>query len=136
MAASCPATSGATRTSVVRTTPTIGGGSGRQSKYAPMPAASTMIPSAMKVADLRLRMHAPPLGDKRGNHRKREVGDGKNPKAAPVVQHLPQARTQLIDAHEAVDRQVRRKYVAHGLHRLGNCLARPGKAGQEKLRDT
>ena len=39
MAASWPPTSGATRISVARTTPTIGGaGSGRHSKYPPTPA--------------------------------------------------------------------------------------------------
>ena len=47
IAASWPPTSGATRTSVVRTTPTIGGvGSGRDSQYPPAPAATTMRPSA------------------------------------------------------------------------------------------
>ena len=77
MAASWPPTSGATRTSVVRTMPTTGGGgSGRHRKYPPTPAAITMPPSAMMREALRLAMHLPPLGESCGNHREREIDDG------------------------------------------------------------
>src|SRR5215475_1756062 len=135
MAASWPLTSGATRTSVVRTTPTTGGdGWERQSRYPPTPAAITTTPSAIMRVGRRLGMHAPPPDEKRGNHREREVDHGKCPEAAPIARHFPQAGAQLIDAHEAVDGEVRRKYGACGPHGPGDCLARPGKAGQEKLR--
>src|SRR5262245_64387278 len=135
MAASWPLTSGATRTSVVRTTPTIdGGGSGRKSRYPPTPAAITTTPSAIMCAGRRLAMRLPPPDEKRGNHREREVDHGKCPEAAPIARHFPQAGAQLIDAHDAVDREVRRKYGACGPHGPGDRFARPGKAGQEKLR--
>src|SRR5215831_2755746 len=93
-----------------------------------------MTPSATMRVGLRLGMRAPPLDEKRGNYRKHEVDSGKGPEAAPIKRHFPQAGAQLIDAHHAVDREVRRKYGACGPHGPGDCLARPGKAGQEKLR--
>ena len=58
----------------------------------------------------------------------------KDPQPAPVARHLPQARAQLVDADDAVDREIRREDVADGLHRLGDRFARPGEAGQEELR--
>ena len=70
MAASWPPTSGATRTSVARTMPTMGAAvPGRHSTYPTAPAATSISPSAMIRADLRLAMLAPPLDDKRGHHR-------------------------------------------------------------------
>src|SRR5262245_32707571 len=135
MAASWPLTSGATRTSVVRTTPTTGGdGSVRQSRYPPRPAAIMTTPSAMMRAGLRLAMQLPPLDEERRKHREREVNHGKSPEAAPIARHLPQAGAQLIDAHDAVDREIRGKYGACGPHRPGDRFARPGKACHEKLR--
>ena len=47
---------------------------------------------------------------------------------------LSQARAELVDADETVDREIRREYVSRGKHRLGDRLARPGKTGQEQLR--
>src|SRR5262245_52866429 len=92
-----------------------------------------MTPSATMRVGLRLGMRAPPLDEKRGNHRKHEVDSGKGPEAAPVMRHLPQAGAQLIDADEAVDGEVRGEYGARGKHGLGDRFARPGKAGQEEL---
>src|SRR5262245_39049314 len=135
MLASWPLTSGATRISVVRTTPTIDGGvSGRKSRYPPTPAAITTMPSAVMVADPRLAMQLPPLDEKRGNHRKHEVDSGKGPEAEPVMRHLPQAGAQLIDSDEALDGEVRGEYGARGKHGHGDRFARPRKAGHEELR--
>src|SRR6516162_4272265 len=135
MAASWPPTSGATRTSVVRTTPTIGAaGSGRQRKYALTPTTARMMPNPMMRAGLRLAMYPPPSDDKRGYHREREIEGGQAPEAAPVVGHLLQAGAQLVDADDAVDREIRREYVAVGQNGIGDRFTRPGKAGHEKLR--
>ena len=77
MVASWPPTSGATRTSVARTMPTMGALlAGCHSTYPTAPAATSSNPSAMIPADLRLAMPAPPLDDKRGYHREREIDDG------------------------------------------------------------
>src|SRR5262249_30101038 len=70
-----------------------------------------MTQSATMRAGLRLGMRAPPLDEKRGNYRKHEVDSGKGPEAAPITRHFPQAGAQLIDAHHAVDREVRRNMV-------------------------
>src|SRR5262245_64392387 len=135
MAASRPPTSGATRTSVVRTTPTIGAAaSDRHRTYPPAPAATRTRPSAMMAGALRLAMAAPPLDDERRQHRQRKISSGEQPQAAPVVRHLPEARAELVDAHHAVDRKIRREDGAGGEQRLGDCFARPGEPGQEKLR--
>src|SRR5262245_41944792 len=135
MAASWPPTSGAMRTSVARTTPTMGAvASRRHKKYPPAPTAMTNRPSAMIPANLRLTMGLPPLDQKRGDHRECEVDDGKSPQAAPVVSHLTKACAQLADANDAIDREIRRKYVTRSRHRRWDCFARPGKARHEKLR--
>ena len=70
----------------------------------------------------------------RRNRSEREIDNGLGPEAAPVARHLPQGCAQLINAHHAVDGQIRREYVARGEDRLGDCFARPGKARQEELR--
>src|SRR5690349_20885368 len=107
------------RTSVVRTTPTIGGvDSGRDSQYPPTPAATTMSPSATMRVEVRLAMHLPSLHQKRGYHREREIDDREAPEPAPIANHLPQGSAQLINSNDAVDRKIRREDVAHRLHRL------------------
>src|SRR5260370_42502137 len=88
---------------------TEGGGPEPQRKYPPTPAATMRTPSAMMRAGLRLTMHLPPLDDKRGNHRKREVDEGKDPETAPIARHLPQARAQLVDTEHAVDGEIARE---------------------------
>src|SRR5215475_4337528 len=134
MAASWPPTSGATRTSVVRTTPTMGEGAARRHRtYPPTPAAMRIRPSAMPTA-ARLAMRSPPLGERCGNHREREIDDGQAPQTAPVEDHLTKTCAQLADADDAVDRKIRREYVTRSGHRRWDCFARPGKARHEKLR--
>src|SRR5262249_2743197 len=93
-----------------------------------------MRPSAIKPADLRLAVGLPPLDEKRGNHREREVDDGLSPQSAPVVRPLPEAGAELIDANHPVDGVIRREYVAASKHGFWDCFARPGKARQEELR--
>src|SRR5262249_46382713 len=97
-----------------------GPGAGRKRKGPRRPAATTMTPSATMRAGLRLGMRAPPLDEKRGNHRKHEVDSGKGPEAAPVMRHLPQAGAQLIDADEAVDGEVRAR-LRHWRAISANC---------------
>jgi len=50
------------------------------------------------------------------------------------MRNLGETRAELVDAHEAVDREIRGEDGSGGLHRLGYPLARPGEAGQEQLR--
>src|SRR6516165_3353906 len=134
MAASWPPTSGATRTSVARTIPTMGETSARRHRtYPPTPAATRMRPSAMPTA-ARLATRPPPHDERCGNHREREIDDGQAPQAAPVVHHLTKACAQLADTDDAVDGEIRREYVPHSRHRRRDCFARPGKARHEKLR--
>src|SRR5262245_66213978 len=134
MDASWPPTSGATRTSVVRTTPTMGEASARRhSTYPATPAATRMRPSAMPTA-ARLAMRSPPLDERCGNHREREIDDGQAQQAAPVVHHLTKACDQLADADDAVDREIRREYVNRGRLRRWDCYARPGKDSRIRTR--
>src|SRR5262249_51542831 len=105
MAASCPPTSGATRTSVARTTPTSDAGStGGHSRYPPTPAAARRRPSTMMREWPWLAMRVPPFGEMRRNDCEREVADGEEPEASPGVRHVPEIRAQLANADDAVDR--------------------------------
>src|SRR5260370_4796250 len=81
---------------------TEGGGPEPQRKYPPTPAATMRTPSAMMRAGLRLTMHLPPLDDKRGNQRKREVDEAKDPETAPIARQLPHARPQQVEPDRAV----------------------------------
>src|SRR5258708_7258363 len=113
MAASWPPTSGATRISVMRTTPTMGGlAAERDSRYPPSPAARS--PSRPRTPTGRLAMGPPPLHEVRGHCRQREVDDRQDPETPPVPRHLPRACAQLADAHESVDGEIRRKDIADG----------------------
>src|SRR5919201_2341283 len=120
MAVSWPPTSGAARTSVARTTPTLGETSAEPHKrYPPRPAATRTSPSAMIPFPARLTMRAPPLDQRCGHHRKREIDDGESPQTAPVVRHLPEGCAELVDADESIDREIRWKYVTRLQHRRG-----------------
>src|SRR5258708_28801631 len=91
------------------------------------------------VARTRVRwlgMGAPPLDQSCRHHRKCEINKRKDPQPAPVTRHLPEARAQLVDAHDAVDREIRGKDRPEVLHRLGYSLPRPRKAGPEEPRPT
>src|SRR5262245_17513191 len=118
----------------MRTTPTIGRAASERhgSTYPPRPAATRISPVAM-ITGL-LAMGLPPLQEKRGHDREREIDDCQNPQTPPVPRHLPQARAQLVDAHESVDRKVGGEDITNGLHPLRDRFAWPGKAGQEQLR--
>src|SRR5262245_25125821 len=134
IAASWPPTSGATRISVVRTTPTMGStASDRHNAYAPAPAAMRLTPTAMMAMRV-LGMCPSPLDHERGHHCEREIDGRQDPKAAPGARHLPQACAELIDADDTVDGEIGWKYVARGKDVRGDCFARPGKTGQEQLR--
>src|SRR5262245_38379533 len=136
MAASWPPTSGATRISVVRTTPTSGaGGAECHRSYAPMPATARLKPSAI-VRMCFLAMRRPPFDERGRYHGEREIDHGKGAEPTPVVHHLPQARAQLVDADDAVDRKIGREDRARGEDGPRDRFARPGKAGHEELRQT
>src|SRR5262245_10580223 len=133
MLASWPLTSGATRISVTRTTPTMGVSALEgHSAYPPAPAATSTMATAMMVAGF-LAMRLPPLDEECRDHGEREIDDRQSPQTTPVARHLPQAGTELVDAHYPVDREIRREDIADRLRPFGNRLARPGKSGQEKL---
>src|SRR5262245_27993247 len=112
MAASWPPTSGATRISVTRTTPTMGVlALDGQSAYPPMPAAMSTKAAAMMVARF-LAMRLPPLDDERGHHCEHEIDRRHDPQTAPVARHVPQAGAELVDARYPVDCEIRRKNMA------------------------
>src|SRR5580700_4292607 len=101
----------------MRTTPAIGGsGTGRQMKYAPAPAATGSRAGVTLRRSLWLAMRVPPLGDRGRYHREGEVDPGEEPQPSPRMHYLPQARAELADPDEAVDGEVRREDVAHGLN--------------------
>src|SRR3954447_1135738 len=76
----------------------------------------------------------PPCNEMRRDRSQDEITERQSPEPAPVLRHLPQARPQLADAHDAVDREIRRKDVARRLHRGRDGLTRPRKAGEKELR--
>src|SRR5580704_764063 len=86
------------------------------------------------AARLVLRMSLSSLDGKRRDHGEREIGQSQTPQSEPVMRDLPDAGTQLVDAHEAVNREVGGEKPAEREGDLGYRLAWPGKAGHEKLR--
>src|SRR5262245_14294650 len=117
----------------MRTTPTRGGvRSERHSISTARPPAARAKPTAI-ITGL-LAMGLPPLQEERGRHSKSEIDDCQNPQTPPVSCHLPQARSQLVDTHESVDREKGGEDITDGLHWLGDRFARPGKTRQEQLR--
>src|SRR5215468_9547544 len=107
MAASCPPTSGASRISVARTTPTTDAACpGGHRRYPPAPAAARRGPSAMIRGCPALAICVPPFGQMRRNDCEHEVADGEEPEASPGVRYVPDIRPQLVDADDAVDRQI------------------------------
>src|SRR5215813_876915 len=105
MAASWPPTSGATRISVARTTPTTEAAcTGGHRRYPPTPAAARRRPSTMMRGWPWLAICVPPFGQARRNDCEREVADGEEPKASPGVRHVPEIRAQLANPDDAVDR--------------------------------
>src|SRR4051812_17393580 len=134
MVASWPPTSGATRISVVRTTPAmVGGGSGRKRRYPPTPAA-TRTPLSTTIRLRASAMGAPPLDQGCRHDGEHEVDERKDPQPKPVTRNLPQACAQLVDADDAVDREIGGEDGPDGQHRLGDPFIGPGEAGQEELR--
>src|SRR5262249_34361618 len=79
MAASWPPTSGATRISVTRTTPTRGGSAwGGHSAYPAVPAATRTKATAMMIVRF-LAMRLPPLDETCRHHREHEIDGGQDP---------------------------------------------------------
>src|SRR5262249_51074255 len=74
------------------------------------------------------------LDDMRPDDGEREVDDGQEPQSAPILCHLGKARTQLIDADDAVDRELDREDMAGDEHCMRDRFARPGEPCEEELR--
>src|SRR5262245_66676581 len=129
MLASWPPTSGATRTSVARTTPLISPDGPERHRYQVAPAAMSSRPSTMILG-----MPMPPCGERRRYQREREIDDDQQPEPAPGMRDLEEARAELVDAHDAVDREIGGEHITRGEHRRGDRLARTGKTGQTELR--
>src|SRR6266487_2021097 len=68
------------------------------------------------------------------DQREREIAQRQTPQSEPVMPDLPDTGTELIDAHEAVNRGVGREYPTQRDGRVGDCFARLCEAGGEKLR--
>src|SRR3981081_1674498 len=86
------------------------------------------------TARLALRMSLSFLDGKRRDHGEREIGQGQTPQSEPIMRDLPDAGTQLVDAHEAINREVGGKNPTQRAGRVGDCFPRPCEAGGEKLR--
>src|SRR5262249_29226643 len=129
MAAGCPPTSGATRISVPRTTPTMGASALDGHSAYPPAATSTRMPAAMIARFLAMRL--PPLDDERGHHCEPEIDGRHDRETTPVARHVPQAGAELVDARDPVDGEIRRKDMAEGPHPLAGDRARPGARGYQ-----
>src|SRR5260221_11505021 len=97
------------------------------------PATSTSGIANM-AARLALRMSPSSLDGKRRDHSEREIGQRQTPQSEPVMRDLPDAGTELVDAHEAVNRGVGGEQPTQGEGRIGGCVARPCEACGEELR--
>src|SRR6202049_527245 len=89
---------------------------------------------ATMAARLVLRMSLSSLDGKRRDHSEREIGQGQTPQSEPIMRDLPDAGTQLIDAHDAINGGVGGENPTQRDARLRDCFVRPCEAGGEKLR--
>src|SRR5262249_51168379 len=74
------------------------------------------------------------LDDIRGRDGQREIDHGQEPEPAPILRDFGEACTQLIDADDAVDRELDREDMAGDEHCMRNRFARPGEPCEEELR--
>src|SRR6202051_1407310 len=86
------------------------------------------------AARLALRMSLSSLDGKRRDHGEREIGQGQTPQSEPIMRDLPDAGTQLVDSHKAINREVGGENPAQRDGRVGDCFARPCETGGEELR--
>src|SRR5713101_5093041 len=95
-----------------------------------------MSTSAIATMATRLALCMSPssLDGKCRGHREREICQGQTPQSEPIMRDLPDAGTQLVDAHEAINREVGGKNPTQRDGRVGDGFARPCEAGGEKLR--
>src|ERR1700739_4859623 len=89
---------------------------------------------ATMAARLALRMSLSSLDGKRRDHSEREIGERQTPQSEPVMRELTEAGTQLLDAHEPINRECGGEKPAQSDGRFGDCFARPCEAGGEELR--
>src|SRR4051812_14228854 len=88
------------------------------------------------TARLALPMSLSSLDGERRDNGEGEIAKGQTPQSEPVMRDLPDAGTQLVDAHEAVDCGVGREHPTQRDGSGRDCLARPCEAGGEELRQT
>src|SRR5260370_41154820 len=81
-----------------------------------------------------LRMSLSSHDGKRRDHGEREICQGQTPQSEPIMRDLPDAGTQLVDAHEAINREVGGKNPTQRDGRVGDGFAPPCEACGEKLR--
>src|ERR1700733_77924 len=89
---------------------------------------------ATMAARLVLRMSLSSLDGKRRDHGEREIDQGQTPQSEPVMRDFPDAGTELVDAHETINREVGGENPAQRDGRVGDRFARPREAGGEELR--
>src|SRR5215472_11030362 len=88
----------------------------------------------MMAARLALRMSLSSQNCRCRDHGEYEIADRQEPETEPRMRDFPDVGAELVDAHDAIDREVGREQPAERLGHLGNGLARPGEAGHEELR--
>src|SRR6202011_5081568 len=88
---------------------------------------------ATMAARLVLRMSLSSLDGKRRDHGEREIGQGQTPQSEPVMRDLPDAGTQLVNAHEAINREVGGENPTERNGYVGDGFARPCEARHEEL---
>src|SRR6266478_2177330 len=86
------------------------------------------------AACLALRMFLSSPDGKCRDHGEREIAQRQTPQSEPIMRDLPDAGTQLVDAHKAVNRGVGGEHPTQRDGHVGDCFARPCEAGGEKLR--
>src|SRR5262245_7778067 len=134
MEASWPVTSGSTRTSVVRTTPMIGGpGSAPCATQTAAPATRTS-PTAMRPIRLGLGMDLPPFHGISRDDRQREIDQSEAPESDPVAGDLPDVSAQLVGADQYIDGEIRREHAPQRSGCGRERFARPGESGRKELR--
>src|SRR5580693_5156451 len=88
----------------------------------------------MMAARLALRMSLSSQNRKRRDHGENEIAYRQTPQAEPIMRDVPYASTELVAAHQAIDRGVGGEKPAECKRDLGNGFARPGEACHEELR--
>src|SRR3984885_5231419 len=85
------------------------------------------------AAVLDMRMLLSSLDGECRDYGEREIGQGQAPQTEPIVPDFPDVGAQLVDANQAINREIRGENPTQRDGRVGDGLARPCEAGGEKL---